>query len=276
MTETNNAQSLSCGQIFAKWFCCRDDEDFTKEEKYQEFETGKQIHEVPVVTSSNGKMLPGYLNRLVYKAETETDCNTNSDSALSDSDNFKRKKNGSLGGKSISSEGNSECDSGVGSNRSNKSDSDKSDNENPSKLEDEITYEQIKAHYSKSMKASKPKRSESTLSRFSSIFKSDGKKLADVMVDEFKLNDRFSGLSMDRIWGSFMNDIKEDMRQQTGNSLDTIAEIETDSPDQAATSNKTQKRRKRRQRKQMPTQTSSSASSWQSDLPADWQNVITL
>ena len=67
---------------------------------------GKQIHEIPVVTSSNGKMLPGYLNRLVYKAETETDCNTNSDSALSDSDNFKRKKNGSLGGKSISSEGN--------------------------------------------------------------------------------------------------------------------------------------------------------------------------
>ena len=81
---------------------------------------------------------------------------------------------------------------------------------------------------------------------------------------------------MDRIWGSFMNDIKEDMRQQTGNSLDTIAEIETDSPDQAATSNKTQKRRKRRQRKQMPAQTSSSASSWQSDLPVDWQNVITL
>ena len=82
---------------------------------------------------------------------------------------------------------------------------------------------------------------------------------------------------MDRIWGTFMNDIKEDMRQQTGNSLDTIAEIDTDVPDQAeaATSNKTQKRRKRRQRKQMPTQ-SSSASSWQSDLPADWQNVITL
>lgn len=81
---------------------------------------------------------------------------------------------------------------------------------------------------------------------------------------------------MDRIWGSFMNDIKEDMRQQTGNSLDTIAEIDTDAPDQAAAaSNKTQKRRKRRQRKQMPTQ-SSSASSWQSDLPADWQNVITL
>lgn len=222
-------------------------------------------------------MLPGYLNRLVYKAETETDCNTNSDSALSDSENFKRTKNGSLGGKSISSEGNSECDSGVGSNRSNKSDSDKSDNENPSKLEDGITYEKIKAHYSKSMKASKPKRSESTLSRFSSIFKSDGKKLADVMVDEFKLNDRFSGLSMDRIWGSFMNDIKEDMRQQTGKSLDTIAEIDTDAPAEAAaaTSNKTQKRRKRRQRKQMAAQ-SSSASSWQSDLPADWQNVITL
>ena len=45
------------------------------------------------------------------------------------------------------------------------------------------------------MKSSKPKRSESTLSRFSSIFKSDGKKLTDVMVDEFKLNDRFSGES---------------------------------------------------------------------------------
>ncbi len=82
---------------------------------------------------------------------------------------------------------------------------------------------------------------------------------------------------MDRIWGSFMNDIKEDMRQQTGNSLDTIAEIDTDAPAEAAaaTSNKTQKRRKRRQRKQMAAQ-SSSASSWQSDLPADWQNVITL
>ena len=82
---------------------------------------------------------------------------------------------------------------------------------------------------------------------------------------------------MDRIWGSFMNDIKEDMRQQTGNSLDTIAEIDTDAPDHAAASHatKTQKRRKRRQRKHMPTQ-SSSASSWQSDLPADWQNVITL
>ncbi|CBY32560.1 unnamed protein product [Oikopleura dioica] len=40
MTETQNSQSLSCGQIFAKWFCCRDDEDFTKEEKCQNFETG--------------------------------------------------------------------------------------------------------------------------------------------------------------------------------------------------------------------------------------------
>ncbi|CAG5109942.1 Oidioi.mRNA.OKI2018_I69.chr2.g4410.t1.cds [Oikopleura dioica] len=165
-----------------------------------------------VVTSPNGKQLPGYLNRFVYKAETETDCNTNSDSGVSDSENFKRGKNGSLGGKSISSEGNSECDSGVGSNRSNKSDSDKSDNENSSKLEDGITYEQIKAHYSKPV-STKVKRTESTFSRFSAIFKSDGKKLTDVMVEEFRLNDRFSGLSMDRIWGGFMNDIKEDIRQ---------------------------------------------------------------
>ena len=84
---------------------------------------------------------------------------------------------------------------------------------------------------------------------------------------------------MDRIWGGFMNDIKEDIRQP-GNSLDTIDEIDTDAPDAQKTTNnnanKTQKRRKRRQRKQMPPTQISSASSWQSDLPADWQNVITL
>ncbi|CBY12335.1 unnamed protein product [Oikopleura dioica] len=39
MTETQNSQNLSCGQIFAKWLCCRDDEDFTKQENYQDFET---------------------------------------------------------------------------------------------------------------------------------------------------------------------------------------------------------------------------------------------
>jgi len=47
MTETQNSQSLSCGQIFAKWFCCRDDEDFTKEEKYQNFETGLNPKKIP-------------------------------------------------------------------------------------------------------------------------------------------------------------------------------------------------------------------------------------
>ena len=39
----------------------------------------------------------------------------------------------------------------------------------------------------------KPKRNESTLSRFSSIFGGHGRNLTEVLVEEFRLNDRFSG-----------------------------------------------------------------------------------
>lgn len=39
----------------------------------------------------------------------------------------------------------------------------------------------------------KPKRNESTLSRFSSIFGGQGRNLTEVLVEEFRLNDRFSG-----------------------------------------------------------------------------------
>jgi hypothetical protein len=52
-----------------------------------------------------------------------------------------------------------------------------------------LTYEQIQLN----SKTKRPKRNGSTLSRFSNIFKSDGKKLADSLTEEFHLNDRFSG-----------------------------------------------------------------------------------
>ena len=57
------------------------------------------------------------------------------------------------------------------------------------KKEDGLTYEQIQQN----TQMKRPKRNGSTLSRFSHIFKNDGKKLSDALTEEFRLNDRFSG-----------------------------------------------------------------------------------
>lgn len=205
-------------------------------------------------------------------------------------------KSGSIGGKSISSEAiNSECDSGLGSasdsgrrskdqsDASEKSDGEKSDDvaiEQPS-----LTLEQIKANFGR-----KPKRTESTLSRFSSIFSNDGRRLTDVLVEEFRLNDRFSGLSMDRIWGGFMDGIKEEEEDGKGKSeLETIDENMT--PDtrakRALNDKKNQRRRKRRPRKTATTDQTNKAPvnqasnkngdvNWQKNLPQDWQDVLTI
>lgn len=55
----------------------------------------------------------------------------------------------------------------------------------------ELVEEKPKKAYIKNGRR-KPKRNESTLSRFSSIF-NNGRNLTDVLVEEFRLNDRFSG-----------------------------------------------------------------------------------
>lgn len=131
----------------------------------------------------------------------------------------------------------------------------------------------------------KPKRNESTLSRFSSIFGSNGRNLTDVLVEEFRLNDRFSGLSMDRIWGGFMDGIKE----ETESGEPEIPET-PETKAKRALNEKTKKRRRRRARNQAPqmaTKTTKpiqaksfkrqkSRKAWQQELPQDWQDVIAL
>lgn len=219
-----------------------------------------------------------------------------SDGTSSDSGCSLNRKNGSIGGKSISSEEiNSECDSGLGSasdsGRKSKEQSDndaseKSDGENKDDLKDEgITLDQIKANFGR-----KPKRTESTLSRFSSIFSNDGRKLTDVLVEEFRLNDRFSGLSMDRIWGGFMDGIREERGEvNKGKSgLETIEEdMNPESRAKRALTEKKNRRRRRRPRKEANNASDTSSTSisgsnkeasasWQQDLPVDWQDVITI
>jgi len=143
-----------------------------------------------------------------------------------------------------------------------------------------LTYEQIQQN----SKTKRPKRNGSTLSRFSNIFKSDGKKLADSLTEEFHLNDRFSGLSMDRIWGGFLQQLNaEEEKDSTSNTnntqvsrLDTIEENQesagTGTEDSIReTQQQRQRRRRRRQRKHVQR-----ADSWQKELPADWQNVLSI
>lgn len=129
----------------------------------------------------------------------------------------------------------------------------------------------------------KPKRNESTLSRFSSIFGGNGRNLTDVLVEEFRLNDRFSGLSMDRIWGGFMDGIKEESEEpEVPETPETKAK--------RALNEKTKKRRRRRARNQAPQMATKntkpiqaksfkrqkSRKQWQQELPQDWQDVIAL
>lgn len=131
----------------------------------------------------------------------------------------------------------------------------------------------------------KPKRNESTLSRFSSIFGGHGRNLTEVLVEEFRLNDRFSGLSMDRIWGGFMDEIKEETEDGK------IPEPETpETKARRALNEKTKKRRRRRARNQMAPSAvkttraiqpksfkrQKSRKHWQQELPQDWQDVIAL
>lgn len=131
----------------------------------------------------------------------------------------------------------------------------------------------------------KPKRNESTLSRFSSIFGGHGRNLTEVLVEEFRLNDRFSGLSMDRIWGGFMDEIKEEGEDGK------VPEPETpETKARRALNEKTKKRRRRRARNQMAPSAvkttraiqpksfkrQKSRKHWQQELPQDWQDVIAL
>jgi len=204
--------------------------------------------------------LPGYLNRFQYQK-------TDSDGSHSDSDSLRKN------GKSISSDGMD--DSGMGSaSDSEKRKTGNSDSEAETISENQnqagLTYEQIQQN----SKAKRPKRNGSTLSRFSNIFKSDGKKLADSLTEEFYLNDRFSGLSMDRIWGGFLQQLNAQDENQVSR-LDTIEEQEsagTGTEDSLrASQQQRQRRRRRRQRKHVQR-----ADSWQKDLPADWQNVLSI
>merc|ERR1719445_1747643 len=59
------------------------------------------------------------------------------------------------------------------------------------------------------------KRSESLLSRFSFIFPSGGEKLSDILVEEFKKNDRTTGIALERMFSSnSMNSIPEETTAQ--------------------------------------------------------------
>jgi len=55
------------------------------------------------------------------------------------------------------------------------------------------------------------KRSESLLSRFSFIFPSGGEKLSEILVEEFKKNDRTTGIALERMFSSnSLNSISEE------------------------------------------------------------------
>lgn len=286
-------EDSGCHKTFIRWICCKNQE-------------GAEIEVPPKdaigTIGGDGNELPGYLNRFGYK-DGKTG-GSFSDGTSSDSGCSLNRKSGSIGGKSITSDAlNSECDSGLGSasdsgrrskdqsDASEKSDGEKSEKSHETREQPSVTLEQIKANFGR-----KPKRTESTLSRFSSIFSNDGRKLTDVLVEEFRLNDRFSGLSMDRIWGGFMDGIKEE--DETGNGtgsgkgkdvLETIDEHMT--PDtrakRAINEKKNQRRRRRRPRNGQRTsstgqnkmginQASNNQMNWQKDLPADWQDVINI
>jgi len=149
----------------------------------------------------------------------------------------------------------------------------------------EVVEEKPKKAYIKSGRR-KPKRNESTLSRFSSIF-NNGRNLTDVLVDEFRLNDRFSGLSMDRIWGGFMDEIKEDEGEKGTSQLPPAS---PDTKARQALNDKTKRRRRRRSRmpvvpeepkqqkaiKPKSFKRQKTRKHWQQELPQDWQDVIAL
>lgn len=106
------------------------------------------------------------------------------------------------------SDHNSESDSGVGSVRDSSNDSGKETMK--SKIPLKIASSSVKVTRVKSVK-----RSESLLSRFSFIFPSGGEKLSDILVEEFKKNDRTTGIALERMFSSnSMNSIPEETTAQ--------------------------------------------------------------
>lgn len=102
---------------------------------------------------------------------------------------------------------NSESDSGVGSVQDSSNDSGK-ESTVASKIPLKIASSTVKVNRVKSVK-----RSESLLSRFSFIFPSGGEKLSDILVEEFKKNDRTTvlGIALERMFSSnSMNSIPEE------------------------------------------------------------------
>lgn len=90
----------------------------------------------------------------------------------------------------------------------------------------------------------------------------------------------FQGLSMDRIWGGFLQQLNAEEEKDANainqvSRLDTIEEQEsagTGTEDSLrASQQQRQRRRRRRQRKHVQR-----ADSWQKELPADWQNVLSI
>ena len=79
---------------------------------------------------------------------------------------------------------------------------------------------------------------------------------------------------MDRIWGGFLQQLREEEQNAKVSRLDTIDEqsAETGTEDSVkAAQQQRQRRRRRRQRKQLQR-----VDSWQKELPADWQNVLSI
>lgn len=110
----------------------------------------------------------------------------------------------------VTSDSDSNSDSGVGSVRDSSNDSGKESIQSkniPLKI---AANQQIK-NAPKVNRAKSVKRSESLLSRFSFIFPSGGEKLSDILVEEFKKNDRTTGIALERMFSSnSMNSIPEE------------------------------------------------------------------
>lgn len=114
---------------------------------------------------------------------------------------------------------NSESDSGVGSVRDSSTGNDSGKESMTSKIPLKIVASTtVKVNRVKSVK-----RSESLLSRFSFIFPSGGEKLSDILVEEFKKNDRTTGIALERMFSSnSMNSIPEEAQIRPLEDTDLI------------------------------------------------------
>ena len=89
---------------------------------------------------------------------------------------------------------------------------------------------------------------------------------------------------MDRIWGGFLQQLNAEEEKNSKASsnqvsrLDTIEEQEspgTGTEDSLRTSTQQQQQRQRRRRRRQRKHVQR-ADSWQKELPADWQNVLSI